>query len=673
MRILLVTPPYGDFTYPYHAVAYLVGPLRQAGHTVDVVDLNIAWVRDRLTQSGIAEWRQLLDSNLASMEGLPLWSADLQRRAVDCWTGLALADSIDAESCIEILTGERFYDFSAYCGARRSVRNFERLAGIVHPFFDFFRAFAIPPHEGCAAALVDSVLAAPRFVAELESALAQRLRGSSYDACAISCHFSANLRPGFATLAAMRRLFPHTKLAAGGTAISHLVKNAEAFAALAPLGRLCDAFYHGEADLGINQFFDWLTGNSDLMPAQAVDLGDMANRAGRPHDRVAPIHVDPRKTPLQPPDFSIFDFGSYLSPEPRVNYAPTRGCHWNQCTFCDYGINTDAPAAPYRFTLIEQAAGDIERIRRLGVRHVYFAADSIAPNYLVKLADEIQRRSIDIRWSAQIFLQANLTEDSVERLRRSGMVTASFGLESGSSRVLAIMGKGENRIEDCIEPVVTAFRARRMSLQPMFFFGFPGETDADRQTTIDFLISHRDVFSIITRANYFELTPGSIVAKRPEAFGVTIHGPVAAAPLGGGLEWSYGDGQPAPDAATFEDFNKQLPNLPAFERPWAGGIDTHHTSLYIERFGADVFHRLAETFSTEVATDGGPCNVERESHYDIERAFDNSLILAWSRATCNQTIATLTMGEGGFSEALEAAAHHLTPALRPYRQRLRIA
>ena len=89
------------------------------------------------------------------------------------------------------------------------------------------------------------------------------------------------------------------------------------------------------------------------------------------------------------------------------------------------------------------------------------------------------------------------------------------------------MGKGANRIESVLEPSFQAFRTANIGLQPLFFFGFPREDDSDRQATVDLLLRNSDVFSTITKGGIFELLPGSIIAKNPDAFGVAGSGAAA--------------------------------------------------------------------------------------------------------------------------------------------------
>ncbi len=352
------------------------------------------------------------------------------------------------------------------------------------------------------------------------------------------------------------------------------------------------------------------------------------------------------------PDYSWVNWDLYLSPSKQVNYSPTRGCFWNQCTFCDYGLNDDRPTAPYRGSQIDVVVGHLKEIRSQGIENVYFAVDAIAPNLVRDVAKRLLEEGLQIAWSAEFFLNKQFTPEMVALLERSGLVTASFGFESGESRVLEKMGKGKRRAEDVHGPVFQAFRQSGVGLQPKFFFGFPGETDADRWTTVRVLTENRDVFSVVTSGNIFDLTMGSAIAKSPADFGVRDVRRKPGSDIGGGCDYDLLDGSPRPLPGDFEAFNKALDYFHTYERPWAGGIDTFHTKLYVQRYGRDIFHRLRETYRERQDVTYPWAALQVQSHFDIDEVFDNVLVSAAARYSCNLSKLTEAMGDEELKQAL---------------------
>ena len=72
-----------------------------------------------------------------------------------------------------------------------------------------------------------------------------------------------------------------------------------------------------------------------------------------------------------------------------------------------------------------------------------------------------------------------------------------------------------------------------------------------------------------------------------------------------------------------EAFNAQLPHSSLFERPWAGGLDTFHSQLYVERFGTHAFDRL-KTQATHMSELWLRTRVA--SFYDLNAIFETSII-----------------------------------------------
>lgn len=588
----MIHPPYGDVTYPYHSLSYVAAAFKSAGYRAEVLDLNALWFRSLFRNEVIGKWREELQAEFQNLDAQTNWGPRERESAIGLIKCLAACDRIDAGQAVEIFRSERFYDYESYRTARQSVRAFEQVLSYLYKPYDFYNAFASPPYIANACKLADQVNAAKRWTDDFERLLRSVCRPDGYLFCGVSVPFAANVMGSLAALSAVRRIWPRAVTILGGTAATDLYKNRATDDALFPLSQFADYLYCGEAEAGAGQLAHWCEGNA-CAPEQLVDL-----RSARPLGRNRYVALSsapaqkfaPYDWKTSGPDYSWIDWSLYLSPERQVNYSPTRGCFWNKCTFCDYGLNEDGPTAPSRTM---DAAVVVEHLKALlaaGISCVYFAADAIPPKFLADLAQRLSAAQLQINWSAEFFLTRQFTSEFVANLKRSGLTTASFGLESGSSAVLERMGKGTNRAEEVLDPAMRTFASAGVGLQPKYFFGFPGETDADRQKTVDFVLRHRPSFCVLTQANVFDLTAGSIVGKNPEQFGVKNLRRKPGDDIGGG--WDY-DNSPRP--ADFVHFNRQIPYpRAAFERPWAGGIDTLHTKLYVSRFGNDVFRHLAK-------------------------------------------------------------------------------
>jgi radical SAM superfamily enzyme YgiQ (UPF0313 family) len=116
--------------------------------------------------------------------------------------------------------------------------------------------------------------------------------------------------------------------------------------------------------------------------------------------------------------------------------------------------------------------------------HVWFADDifGLRPSWVTEFADEVERLDAQIPFTMQSRCDL-MTDESVAGLRRAGCHEVWLGAESGSQAVLDAMDKGI-AVDD-----IRMARARlgAAGIRACFFvqFGYPGETWADIETTIE--------------------------------------------------------------------------------------------------------------------------------------------------------------------------------------------
>jgi anaerobic magnesium-protoporphyrin IX monomethyl ester cyclase len=632
-RILLLYPPYADFTCPYHSLSYVAAPLRAAGYAVDVLDMNALWFRLVFRPDRIASWCEALERRIAEWDGRASLSVDEQIAMTGDISALAACRWLEPERVVAILQGPDFYNFKAYGWAQDQIRCFETLLDRIYGPYSFTKAFSVAPHEPHSGKLIEKAERCDALIEDLTAILQQRVGGRHYVFCGITAPYSANLVPAMALFKAVANIFPGLPRVAGGTAIADVYKYRRDAGTLINFSGHCDYFYVGEAENGVVQLADFLRGGVSEPPGQAVRLADERQNPGK-HRYVALTDRDAAKGKFapydwlaNPPVYDWIDWPLYLSPERRINYAPVRGCFWNKCTFCDYGLNEDGPTAPYRAMDVDVALKHLRNLAAAGIRHIYLATDAVPPAFLGKFADGLLALGLDISWSCQVFLTRNFTPELIARLERSGMAIASFGLESGSAAVLAKMGKGTERVDQVLHPVLAAFRNSSVGLQPLYFYGFPGETDADRQATVDLLLRYADLFSPLSRAGMFGLMAGSMIARSPEQYGLRDVHPVEGEDIIWELDFGTDAAEHISCAREAEPYNRQVPFSGRFERPWAGGVDTFHSQLFVERFGRGVFERMRG-----IEPETTPKPIELKSHFDLPEIIETALIATSIRA-----------------------------------------
>jgi radical SAM superfamily enzyme YgiQ (UPF0313 family) len=146
-------------------------------------------------------------------------------------------------------------------------------------------------------------------------------------------------------------------------------------------------------------------------------------------------------------------------------------------------------------------------------------------------------RHADFGWSGMAIIHRAMTAPFLGKLKRSGCRMLSYGLESGSQKMIDLMDKRFTIAET--ETVVRETHAAGIRARGYLLVGFPGETEEDFRMTVDLvrrLAPHLDQVSI----SFCEIYAGCDLDRRPEAYGIK-------APIADRTRWESADG-----ANTFE-------------------------------------------------------------------------------------------------------------------------
>jgi len=100
--------------------------------------------------------------------------------------------------------------------------------------------------------------------------------------------------------------------------------------------------------------------------------------------------------------------------------------------------------------------------------------------------DEWMRRGWDKRLTILGFFRSpSMTENLARKMKRMGWESARFGAESGSNRILKLMNKRAT-VEDH-QRAIDICNSVGLTVKASFIRGYPGETEEDKQATIDFI------------------------------------------------------------------------------------------------------------------------------------------------------------------------------------------
>jgi anaerobic magnesium-protoporphyrin IX monomethyl ester cyclase len=577
MKAALIYPPACDPTAPYIAVPLLAACLRARGVEVLPIDANLGAWRHLLEPEALRGLLERVRSRFRALDRKPsLGHAQQLEYAVMAEAyreGAALPERI--RSALALLgggQGAQFYQDAKYAPAVAAVEQAQALIGAAyHPLSVSFTEYRTPFSLLTAREVaLDARPERDPFHDYYVQELIPRLRAEQPGLIGLSVAFPGQLQPAFSLARRLRTGFPGAHLTAGGPALTQFllrVPPERAAEALGPfqtavlfegeqvLGELCEAVARGEAPSGV------------LRGSRITDLAA-----------------------LPAPDFDGLPLGGYLAPEPVLPYDAVRGCYWGRCAFCHYGL-AERGTAPYRERPVERV---VEHLLALSAKHgcrlFYLSEDTIAPAWLLRLAGMLAEaggeKGSPVRWATDLRAERGFSERQGALLRRGGGLAVSLGVESGSARILSLMGKGlEAR---GMKAAVRGLARAGLAVEVMCFYDFPSETHSEAMESLA-LLEELEESTALFMYGPFKLTAGSRVAENPEVYGIAELWRPAGDELHTSLFYSLREEPKRPEQRRrFEAALQLLSGRFRLRRyPWAGSL------LWYDRYGPDVFRRLA--------------------------------------------------------------------------------
>ena len=359
-------------------------------------------------------------------------------------------------------------------------------------------------------------------------------------------------------------------------------------------GRLIDYLIVGEGERGLESLAKSLSAGSGRRDASAnlpackiaageeqrgavVGLAEVLSQLCRVPGL---LHMEDGKAAINPaeaafdlnamplPDFSDFPLDQYHSPIPVLPYLASRGCPWRRCAFCTH----QKTYLDYRE---EDAANTSDRLsvlqEKYGVRHFCLVDEMIHPRRMDRIAVDLIRRGAQVYFSAYA-KPSGFSAKVLEKAHRAGLRLLMWGVESASQRLLDLMRKGTNAQE--IPPILNSAREAGIWNLLFLMFGFPTETKAEWQSTIDFIESCRESVHALSRSRFI-LLEGSGTFVNPERYGIKrIIDRPQRDPVSIAYDYEVTEGLTQEEAAMM--FHESLARLSGIGRsPWFGQFRDH--------------------------------------------------------------------------------------------------
>lgn len=181
----------------------------------------------------------------------------------------------------------------------------------------------------------------------------------------------------------------------------------------------------------------------------------------------------------------------------------SRGCPY-PCLYCSPTLR-NSYGRKMRYRSAENVVGEMEYLVKLGATVLHFKDDIFTVNRerTMELCEAIRLRGLRVSWTVQT--RADCVDPELLRaMRAAGCCTVSFGIESGSPRILKVLRKQET-VEDSIA-AARAAREAGMFLVNFYLLGNPTETLEDMQMTLDLA---KEIDPDLLQVGFFTPYPGS--------------------------------------------------------------------------------------------------------------------------------------------------------------------
>jgi radical SAM superfamily enzyme YgiQ (UPF0313 family) len=197
------------------------------------------------------------------------------------------------------------------------------------------------------------------------------------------------------------------------------------------------------------------------------------------------------------PDFSDFELHYY----PYLGMYTSRGCHY-QCGFCSETVRWKK----YRKKSASQVVEELRKFCQLYGTRLFLVSNSLLNPTVTPLAEELEKADLGVYWDGYLRVDKHSCNPDVTlQWKRGGFYRARLSVESGSARILEMMGKRVTPRQ--IKETVVNLAHAGIKTTTYWVIGYPGENEVDFQQTLDMVaVLKNDIYKAEFNAFWYFLS-----------------------------------------------------------------------------------------------------------------------------------------------------------------------